>query len=345
MPEPRISIQPVCLHVGQPVPPQIWHCTSISAEGSVKGKNDGRNRTRVSALKKRRAKVASVALKSTKLIPSSTARPSICSNTGECDASNGSRRVALQRADLHRRGVGPQQEIAAEEEGVLGVEGRMVLGEIQGVEVVALGLDVRPHRAGEAELVEDLADLVHHLRDEVQPARPAGAPGHGEIDTGRGPGGGVFQVALPRGERRLEILLQGVGLAADLLLGGGLELGQRREDLGERAGLAPEDLGLEIREPALVRLRDLLQTLPQLGEGCQEVAHGQRACFATSANCWNAAGSRTARSASTLRLISTPARRSPFMRRLYESWCSRAAALMRMIQRRRKSPFLRRRSR
>src|SRR5207244_1455831 len=119
----------------------------------------------------------------------------------------------------------------------------------------------------------------------------------------------------------------------------------RREDSGERAGFAPEDLGLEILEPALVRLRDLLQTLPQLGEGCQEVAHGQRACFATSANCWNAAGSRTARSASTLRLISTPARRSPFIRRLYESWCSRAAALMRMIQRRRKSPFWRRRSR
>src|SRR5256885_7358754 len=83
MPEPRISIQPVCLQVAQPppVPPQIWHCTSISADGSVNGKNDGRNRTRVSAVKKRRAKEARVALKSTKLIPSSTARPSICSNT------------------------------------------------------------------------------------------------------------------------------------------------------------------------------------------------------------------------------------------------------------------------
>src|SRR5207302_5773080 len=92
MPEPRISIQPVCLQVAHPAPLQIWHCTSISADGSVNGKNDGRNRTRVSAVKKRRAKVARVALKSTKLSPSSTARPSICSNTGEWDASNGSRR-------------------------------------------------------------------------------------------------------------------------------------------------------------------------------------------------------------------------------------------------------------
>jgi len=43
-------------------------------DGSVNGKNDGRNRTRVSAAKNLRANVASVALKSTKLMPSSTAR-------------------------------------------------------------------------------------------------------------------------------------------------------------------------------------------------------------------------------------------------------------------------------
>src|SRR5207248_3718661 len=163
--------------------------------------------------------------------------------------------------------------------------------------------------------VEDLADLVHHLGDGVQPARPVGAAGHGEIEAGSA-GGGALQVTLPGRERRLELLLQGVGGAADMLLGSGLEPRQRGEDFRECAGLAPEDLGLEILEPALVRLRDLLQTLPQLGEGCQEVAHVQSACFATSASCWNAAGSRTARSASTLRLISTPARRSPFMSRL-----------------------------
>ena len=92
IPEPRISIQPVCLQAAQPEPPQIWHCTSISADGSVNGKYDGRNRTLVVGEKMRRANVASVALKSTNVIPSSTANPSICSNTGECEASNGSRR-------------------------------------------------------------------------------------------------------------------------------------------------------------------------------------------------------------------------------------------------------------
>src|SRR6266704_5276793 len=71
IPEPRISIQPVCLHAAQPEPPQIWHCTSIAAVGSVNGKYDGRKRTLVVGEKIRRAKVASVALKSTKVMPSS----------------------------------------------------------------------------------------------------------------------------------------------------------------------------------------------------------------------------------------------------------------------------------
>ena len=48
MPQPRISIHPVCLqgrHGSEPrlpLPPQMKHDTIISALGSVKGKNDGR---------------------------------------------------------------------------------------------------------------------------------------------------------------------------------------------------------------------------------------------------------------------------------------------------------------
>src|SRR5947209_923744 len=95
MPEPRISIQPVPLQAAQPEPPppppQIWHCTSISADGSVNGKYDGRNRTFVVGEKMRRANAASIDLRSTNVSPSSTPSPSICSNTGECEASNGSR--------------------------------------------------------------------------------------------------------------------------------------------------------------------------------------------------------------------------------------------------------------
>src|SRR5207245_6602012 len=152
---------------------------------------------------------------------------------------------------------------------------------------------------------------------EMAPVLPAGAPRHGKVEAGDGAGGAPPpEVALARGERGFEFALQGVGGGADLFLRGGIEPGHAGEDRGEGAGFAPQDLGLEIGEAALVRLRNLLQTLPQLGDGCQEVAHSQRACFATSASCSNATGSRTARSASTLRLISTPAFLRPFIRRL-----------------------------
>src|SRR2546430_17732142 len=71
IPDPRISIQPVCLQVAQPEPRQIWHCTAISADGSVNGKNDGRNRTRASAVDKRAAEGGQVGVKSAEPVPSS----------------------------------------------------------------------------------------------------------------------------------------------------------------------------------------------------------------------------------------------------------------------------------
>src|SRR5271154_961109 len=47
MPQPKISTQPLYLHMLQPAPLQIVQDTSISADGSVKGKYDGRKRTLV----------------------------------------------------------------------------------------------------------------------------------------------------------------------------------------------------------------------------------------------------------------------------------------------------------
>src|ERR1700761_7293948 len=47
MPQPNISTQPLYLHILQPEPLQIVHDTSISADGSVNGKYDGRKRTLV----------------------------------------------------------------------------------------------------------------------------------------------------------------------------------------------------------------------------------------------------------------------------------------------------------
>src|ERR1700759_1954311 len=45
IPQPKISTQPLYLHMLQPEPLQMVHDTSISADGSVNGKYDGRKRT------------------------------------------------------------------------------------------------------------------------------------------------------------------------------------------------------------------------------------------------------------------------------------------------------------
>ena len=91
MPAPPISIQPVPLHVRQPLPPQVPCVKSISADGSVNGKNDGRRRTPISSPKKRRAKCKSTPFRSAKVTPSSTHSPSTWLNIGECVASSSRR--------------------------------------------------------------------------------------------------------------------------------------------------------------------------------------------------------------------------------------------------------------
>src|SRR6266566_1086479 len=252
--------------------------------------------------------------------------------------------VVLERADLDRRGMCAQEDVPAKIEAVLRVERRMILGKIEGVEVVALGLRLGTDGAREPQLAEDVADLVNDLRDNVEPTAPLRAAGHGAIDARRR-GAAALQLELSRLDGALQLALQRVRGPTHALARLGIEPGKGLQNLGESAGFATQKLDLELLEPAPVGLRNLLQTLPQRLEGCKEVAQGQRAFLATSARCSNAAGSRTARSARIFRLISTPALRRPFISRLYESACSRAAALMRVIQSRRNSTFLLRRSR
>src|ERR1019366_9154177 len=47
IPQPPISTQPLYLQIGHPFCPQTKHDISTSALGSVKGKNEGRNRISV----------------------------------------------------------------------------------------------------------------------------------------------------------------------------------------------------------------------------------------------------------------------------------------------------------
>ena len=50
----------------------------------------------------------------------------------------------LHGPDLNRRGLGPQHDSRLHIEGILHVPGRMVLGHVEGLEVVVVGLDVGP---------------------------------------------------------------------------------------------------------------------------------------------------------------------------------------------------------
>src|SRR5262245_15955098 len=89
--------------------------------------------------------------------------------------------IRFEGTDLHRRRVRAQQELRTDVERVLRIQRRMVFGEVERIEVIALGLDFGPHRAREAELTEDLANLVHDLRDDVQTAAPLWAARQREI--------------------------------------------------------------------------------------------------------------------------------------------------------------------
>src|SRR2546426_8956677 len=55
--------------------------------------------------------------------------------------------VVLERADLDRRGMCAQEDVAAEVEAVLRVERRMIFRKIERIEVVALGLRLRDRKS------------------------------------------------------------------------------------------------------------------------------------------------------------------------------------------------------
>ena len=85
------------------------------------------------------------------------------------------RLLAQHGAHLHRRGVRAQQQPRAvrlriEEERVVHVARRMILGEIELGEVVVVGLDVGTFGDGKAHVGEDRGELVDHLADRMDAA-------------------------------------------------------------------------------------------------------------------------------------------------------------------------------
>ena len=64
--------------------------------------------------------------------------------------------------------------LVGDEEGVLGVARGVVGGEVQGFEVVEVGLDLRAEVGAVAEMVEDGDDLVHGFEERVGDAGGCG---------------------------------------------------------------------------------------------------------------------------------------------------------------------------
>ena len=88
------------------------------------------------------------------------------------DDSHG-RFLLLHHANLHRRRLRAQQLAGLQVERVLRVAGRMIGRRVERVEVVVLGLDVRPIRHRETHRVENIDCSLDDLADGMFRAQPA----------------------------------------------------------------------------------------------------------------------------------------------------------------------------
>ena len=110
---------------------------------------------------------------------------------GATGADHPDRRFLAQHgADLHRRGVGAQQQPRAvrffrEEERVVHVPRRMARREIEQGEIVLVGLDVGSFRDRESHVGEDRREFVVHLRQRMHAAHFGGRLAHRQGDVDR----------------------------------------------------------------------------------------------------------------------------------------------------------------
>ena len=147
---------------------------------------------------------------------------------------------------LHRAGVGAQHLsltglVGGHEEGVVHLPRRMFGREVQGGEVVEVGLDVRPLGHREAHLGEDGDHLIHHLHGGMHAAPAPRRGGQGQVDAlgGQAPvelGGFHLRLALgqPAGHGVAQAVDQRALLAAFLRA----HLAERFQQLGDLAALA-----------------------------------------------------------------------------------------------------------
>ena len=90
--------------------------------------------------------------------------------------------VGLEDADLGVGGVGAEEHVGADVEGVLHVAGGMVGRKVEPFVVVVVGIDVGAVLDGEAHAGEDLDGLVAHAGDEVLVLEEGASAGKGDVD-------------------------------------------------------------------------------------------------------------------------------------------------------------------
>ena len=195
-----------------------------SADGSVNGKKSGRSLVRSPSPNIASTKALIAPRRSAMVSPSSTARPSIWWNTGLCVASSaslrkhlpglttysGSGRVSMARictGEVWVRRTTPDVLLAVRpghEERVLHLAGRVVGREVERVEVVPLGLDLRSLGHLVAHADEDVDQPLGQRRDRVPGAGRVPVPRQRDVDglVDQDPAVPVgLQLGLPAAER------------------------------------------------------------------------------------------------------------------------------------------------
>jgi len=96
---------------------------------------------------------------------------------------NPNRRLeVLERSNLYRRSVRAKQHGVFEVKRVVQIERGMIGREVESREVVPFGLGLRTQCDCEAQLAENVLDLVDHQRDRMLRAQPVPPARHCEID-------------------------------------------------------------------------------------------------------------------------------------------------------------------
>ena len=156
--------------------------------------------------------------------------------------------------DLHRAGVGAQQQTVAtgiltfDIEGVVHRTRRVILGRVQRGEVVEIFFDLRAVGHIETDRAEDRLDPLDGQRDRVQPATAGAPPGQRHVDRLLGETRiklGLGELRLTRAQQRFDRLLDLVELLADPRALLGRQFAQGFHALGDQAVLA-EKAGLGV---------------------------------------------------------------------------------------------------